>query len=299
MTFCNDIHKVLEFCNCILFADDTTIYKTHSNERFLEWSVNEDLKLISDWFKANKLTLNLNKTVCMLFNYRSKNATQLKIRIDDVVIPQVPHTKFLGLYLDEKLNWKKHLDQLIRKIKSNTKLLRENKKLVSTHVEKILYYSQIFSHINYGICVWGNHLPNHAIDQLQKLQNKCISIVGNVKKTSPSQYKNLRILRIDEIIKLENLKFAYKLNNDLLPVKIKECTLQDHKGSSLLKKHSYNTRGRTIPNTPKVTGKFYLESVFCKSIKIFGTLKGKTQRLPTLISFTKKCKDMILKGELK
>ena len=107
LIFCNDIYKVLEFCNCILFTDDTTIYKTHSNERFLEWSINEDLKLISDWYKANKLTLNLNKTVCMLFNYRTKSAMQINIKIDNVVIPQVPHTKFLGIYLDKNLNWKK------------------------------------------------------------------------------------------------------------------------------------------------------------------------------------------------
>ena len=188
LIFCNDIYKVLEFCNCILFADDTTIYKTHTNERFLKWSINEDLKLISDWFKANKLTLNLNKTVCMLFNHRTKTATQISIKIDDVVIPQVPHTKFLGIYLDEKLNWKKHLDQLIRKIKSNIKLLWENKKLVSMHVEKILYYSQIFSHISYGIGVWGNHLPNHALKQLQKLQNKCIGIIGNTKSVKLTHY---------------------------------------------------------------------------------------------------------------
>ena len=50
LIFCNDIYKILEFCNCILFADDTTIYKTQSDIRFLEWSVNENLKLVSVWF---------------------------------------------------------------------------------------------------------------------------------------------------------------------------------------------------------------------------------------------------------
>ena len=177
LIFCNDIYKILEFCNCILFADDTTIYKTHSDPRFLEWSVNEDLKLVADWFKANKLTLNLKKTVCMFFDHKSKSTTKINIHIDGESIPQVSNTKFLGIFVDNKLNWKKQLDHLIRKIKCNTKLLQINCKFVSKHVEKILYYSQIFSHISYGIGIWGNHISKQQIDILQKLQNKCIHLI--------------------------------------------------------------------------------------------------------------------------
>ena len=89
LIFCNDIHLVLEFCNCILFADDTTIYKTHRNPTYLEWTINE---LISDWFKANKLTLNLNKTMCMYFHPNNKKATNVTIiyvtiKIDSHNIP--------------------------------------------------------------------------------------------------------------------------------------------------------------------------------------------------------------------
>ena len=299
LIFCNDIYKVLEFCSCILFADDTTVYKTHKDFMFLKWSINKDLKLISDWFRANKLTLNLNKTVCMFFDHRTKTATKIKIKIDDVVIPQVSHTKFLRILIDENLKWKKHLDHLTRKVKSNTKLLIENKKLVSAHVQKILYYSQIFSHINYGIGIWGNHLSSQDQNQLQKLQNRCICIIRGKKSVTLKDFTDLGILRIDSIITLENLKFAYKMNKNLLPVKIMECTLHDHRGKSLEKNHNYNTRTKTTPNTPKVTGKYYLDSIFCKSIKLFRTLKGKTRDAVNLTSFTKQCKDMVLKGELK
>ena len=62
LIFCNDLVKVLESCSGILFADDTTLYKSHKNLRYLVWSVNQDLEKISDWFRANKLTLNTKKT---------------------------------------------------------------------------------------------------------------------------------------------------------------------------------------------------------------------------------------------
>ena len=296
LIFCNDIYRILEFCNCILFADDTTIYKSHTNPVYLEWSMNEDLKLISDWFKANKLTLNLNKTVCMLFSHKAQKAIKIKINIDNVEIPQVANTKFLGIYIDEKLNWKKHVDHLTRKLKSNTKLLQENKKLVSKHVLKILYHSQIFSHLAYGIGIWGNLAASTDLTKLQKLQNKCIITMLGKKSIVKKDFADLGILRVKEIIKLENLKFAYKLNKNLLPKKITECALHDHKGQSLSKQHRYETRQKTVPNTPKVTGKHYINSIFCKGIQEFRTLKGETQKAPNLSIFIKVCKKMIMKG---
>ena len=58
LIFCNDLPLNLTICNSILFADDTTIYKSHRNLRYLEWCVQEELKPLSSWFKSNKLTLN-------------------------------------------------------------------------------------------------------------------------------------------------------------------------------------------------------------------------------------------------
>ena len=67
--FTNDLHRNLVHTNCILFADDTTIYYTHENLRYLKWCLEEDLKIIADWFKANQLTLNISKSVCMVFRW--------------------------------------------------------------------------------------------------------------------------------------------------------------------------------------------------------------------------------------
>ena len=84
LIFNNDLHRVLDSC-CILFADDTTIYFTHNKMNFLEWTVNEDLKLVADWFRANKLTLNIKKTVCMLFSCKN-TCKPLNIEIDSVKV---------------------------------------------------------------------------------------------------------------------------------------------------------------------------------------------------------------------
>ena len=64
----NDLHRNLEHCSDIQFADDTTIYKGHRSMRYLKWCVEMDLKNVSEWFKANKLTLNASKLVYMIFS---------------------------------------------------------------------------------------------------------------------------------------------------------------------------------------------------------------------------------------
>ena len=63
----NDLFRHLLFCNCILFADDTTIYYSHKDLRSSKWCIMQDLLVLSDWFRANKLTLNTSKSAYILF----------------------------------------------------------------------------------------------------------------------------------------------------------------------------------------------------------------------------------------
>ena len=67
LVFCNDLQHHLVFLECIQFADDTTLYVTHKNIDYIRFCLEHDLRTLQDWFMANKLTLNVNKSVCILF----------------------------------------------------------------------------------------------------------------------------------------------------------------------------------------------------------------------------------------
>ena len=67
LIFCNDLYLHLELCNGILFVDDTTIYKSHKNLRYLTWAIKNDLEILTYWFKANHLSINSKKIVGILF----------------------------------------------------------------------------------------------------------------------------------------------------------------------------------------------------------------------------------------
>ena len=54
-------------CKCVMYADDTTLLLNSSDPTTLQNDLNSNLDKIADWFKANKLTLNIKKTKLMLF----------------------------------------------------------------------------------------------------------------------------------------------------------------------------------------------------------------------------------------
>ena len=65
--YINDLLFCVEHCKTILFADDTTIYKTGKQVNNIYKDTNKELQILADWFHANKLSLNISKTKCMLF----------------------------------------------------------------------------------------------------------------------------------------------------------------------------------------------------------------------------------------
>ena len=85
LIFTNDLQKHLHHCSSILFADDTTLYKAHQNLKYLKWSVQDDMNTLTDWFRANKLTLNIDKTICMLFQPNGQ-CREIELEIDNIKI---------------------------------------------------------------------------------------------------------------------------------------------------------------------------------------------------------------------
>ena len=88
-----------------------------------------------------------------------------------------------------------------------------------THTKKLVYHSHIASHLHYGLLLWGNNASENQLNKLQKIQNKCLRYLLP-KETHLNACKKLNILTIRDMLKLANLKFAYKLANNHLPLRI-------------------------------------------------------------------------------
>ena len=174
----------------------------------------------------------------------------LHLKVHGIEIPVVDCTKFLGIWIDTDLNWRKHTNTIILKIKRNTNLLTQGKNFLNVNCRRIIYFAHIQSHVNYCLSVWGNLINREQTSKIERLLCKSSKLI--------SKYTNLKFLTLKQLIKLENYKFGYKLIHGLLPKKILKCANTDHRGKSLSKTHSYNTRNKLVPNLPKVLKEYIL-----------------------------------------
>ena len=124
-----------------------------------------------NWFKANKLSLNLQKTVMIWFG---KNSNSINMKIEDIIIPIVKYTKFLGVYLDDELTWHAHINHILDKIQTNKRLLACGRNFLDNHSLKNIYYAHIHSHITYALTAWGSMVSKAEFNDLRKIQNQCI-----------------------------------------------------------------------------------------------------------------------------
>ena len=280
LLFTNDLYSHLNHSSSILFADDTTLYKVHRNLRYLRWCLQDDMNTLVDWFNANKLTLNVDKTICILFQPQGSNK-EFDIEINGSLIKSTVITKFLGMWLDHHLNWSTHIEKLVTKLKRNTNLLKHSKNLMTKDCKKLVYFAHLQSHIKYGIILWGNAMNHDQLSKLTNIQTKCVSYID------PScNFKSLKILKIESIIDLENCKFGYKLIHGILPAKIEESCLFDNNRHSLTKTHGYSTRNKKIPNVPIKMNKQYRASFLNKGSQSLLRLPMEIREKPNLKSFT-------------
>ena len=84
-----------------------------------------------------------------------KNNRAINIKINEENLKQETYSKYLGVLIDEKLNWKQHINQLNTKISKSIGILYKLRHLVPKSTLVTLYNSFIQSHVLYGLLNWG------------------------------------------------------------------------------------------------------------------------------------------------
>ena len=115
----NDISNAVHGPKVKLFADDTNMFVKADNLHLLNTKCNRYLVELNAWFLANRLSLNIEKTVyIILFQpmFRKWRANFLELTINGSKINQSTASKFLCLIIDEKWNWLEHIDYVYKKL---------------------------------------------------------------------------------------------------------------------------------------------------------------------------------------
>ena len=138
----------------------------------------------------------------------------------------------------------------------------------------------------------GEHVLSTTTNKITKnTRYMCSLIAGNYQRAT---YQKLKILNVDELIKLQHYKYVHKLIYRNLPVKLQLLGDRDSKNLSLKKEHSYNTRNKAIPNLPSTNSQQYKKSFMYQGLKDFMYLPSEIRQLKKYEIFVTACKKHLL-----
>ena len=295
LLYVNDMSNSSELINFTQFADDTTLTHSGPNLNVLTNELERELNKVLDWLLANKLIINLSKTHSMLFTNKRVDR-KITIRANDSNLEQKTECKFLGVIVDDRLNWKSHINHISSKVSKSLAILRLLKYIFPKHILKTLYMSLIQPYFNYCNIIWGA-ADKTTIEPLFILQKKAIRLVNRVhylEHTRPL-FQSMKILTIYQQYDLNSILFIYKcLNSNIYP-SYKNKLIRNSQY------HSYNTRNNSKFRLPGSRLKNLRQSFFYKGIDLWNrlnsnmtTYKPNIQFKSNILSFKKRIKIKLL-----
>ena len=272
----NDIYEASKSFHAILYADDTSLYSSLgsfnvnltgniSDKHTLSIKINNELSNKQEWLDINKLSLNVNKTKYMIFHNYQRDIKSCKpdVRINNQSIERVSEFNFLGLTIDEHLNWNAHIQKISNKIAKLIGIIDRLKRYLPLSILRTLYNALVLPHFQFSILNWG-----FKANKIVRLQKRAIRVITNSKYNAHVEplLKKLNLLKISDIFRNSFLKLYYKYKSENLSHYVM------HMLSTEPNVHRYNTRSNTILNHP-ITN-------------LFGSEKCVRYHLPRLIEET-------------
>ena len=157
LMYINALPNCLKYSTATLYADDTTLTVPASDMLDIENAMNTDLKLVS-WLKANKLSLNVLKSECMVIGSRQRIAAienGLNLVVSGNSLERFNHWNCQGVHIDENLTWAKHVECVIKRVVCNISILRKVSLSLTQDHRITVYKSVIEPHFNYCSLVWA------------------------------------------------------------------------------------------------------------------------------------------------
>ena len=287
----NEIYYTSKLLKNILFADDTTVFYSHKNLSVLCNVMNNELKEVCNWFKANKLSLNAKKTNLMFLGTSKQTSSiddvNVNIYLDGCKLTRVHDAKFLGITIDENLTWKKQVENICRTCSRNIGVLNKVKLFLPNSAMYQLYCTLVLPYLNYGLLLWGN-VNKFYMNKLFRLQKRALRTISNSSYLCPTKplFKKYNVLNIFDMYSKEVAIFMFKYKNSMLPRSFDGyfTTNQDI--------HSYNTRNKGDFNIPKRKRK--LDSVFTCGQKLWNDLSINLKQAKSLSQFKRTFKYQVL-----
>ena len=204
-----------------LFADDSSIFTPVKDVLVTHQQLVDDLETVSKWGYQWKMVFNPDITkqaVEVIFSVKKKKPYHPDLTFNNVPVAREDHTKHLGLYLDSRLTFSKHITEAIRSATKGLSLMKYISKYVSREVLDLCYKLYVRPHLDYGDVIYHNQREDLMI-LVEQVQYKAALIVsGCWQGTNRSKlYDELGWESLSDRRWGRRLTLYYKIVNGLTP----------------------------------------------------------------------------------
>jgi len=239
LIYINDLYMSAKDQKLSLFADDSNVFVFHRDMTMLFKTANEVCSNLFEWFTANKLCINLCKTSYMIFMPSKQTEEYLlcsnpSVSINNIKISRVKFCKYLGLLIDENLNWNEHIKCLITKVTQVTGIMYKFRDLLTIAHKKDIYYSLVYSSIIYGLELYGQTCDVY-LKPLNVAVNHALRVIQNVPLETPLRilYSNFNTLSVKHLHQFAICRLVHRCiyMKNTIPVVIQDifnCNVNVH-----------------------------------------------------------------------
>ena len=279
LLFVNDLPNSTDFLLPTLFADDTTLSISHHNYNEIVPILNRELDLIHKWTVSNKLSLNVEKTEMILVSNKKKTHANDQIILGGEYIKYDDECVFLGVRMDNRLNFSSHINYVVNKLSKNTGIFYRIKDNMPKQARINYYYSLIFPYLTYNVVVWGGTYKNHLYPVIRQ-QKRIIRLIADAEYLA---HTNPIFLKF-EILKFEDI---YKFFLSVYMFKARQQGL-------FSTSHNLNTRNHNLASTQFHRLSSSQHSVSFSGPKIWNSLPSYIRNINSLPSFKHKLKQYFI-----
>ena len=215
LVYINDLESQLDDVNFQLYADDTVIYCSGKNSCDVKTKLQKCFNKFINWCNINQLSINTKKTKIMTFGTRHmiKNANNIEIYIEKEKLQSVPTYKYLGIHLDQTLNYEYHMKNVLKIISSKLYVFSKIRRFLSEKAALDVYKTMILPYFDYGdvIFMFSNENLLNKMDRLHlrglKISKKITTSINDDELLNSCNISNLKNRRI---VHLRNFMFNRK-----------------------------------------------------------------------------------------
>ena len=287
LVYINDLPRAVKNSGTSMYADDTSLcFKSKDFSRLNE-ALNEDLSCLDAWLSSNKLSLNVARIQSMLVSTKAKRKAldtsnqNLQVKINGTELEVVSKIRYLGVLLDNSLDWKDQVRAVSLKVSRGLGILKHARKFLPSSALTNLYTSIVEPHFRYCCSVWSR-AGTTEINHLQIFQNRAARIVTNSSFDTPSNQliENLGWKTLNELIDIESKTMVFKSLNELAPPYLRSLSRKNSQSTS------YRLRNTSTDlRLPKKRTEYGKKSFSFRGAKLWNRVSANCKQAATLSTF--------------